>query len=335
MNPDTADAESQKSRQSDLSFDISAERERIENVMKVVTTGDIDRLKGIISNDGNEKRDSDLRHAMRAASEHGQLDCVQLLHEKGVSLDWAPHFAATNGHINILEYIKDNSDVLEDMSRAQETACYALEVGRKPEAALWLFDQGRVSSVFVMQAAIRSGRVDVIDEVYRHFYKLEEVLNLDIDDILQEAFPFVWIHAICDSKRMCNVVEYLLSISSQALENHWQQELFHRNRKRMRLASTIGRMSDMYAVQEAFNRGVARKQLVQLWSDLSIENKRVLIGRLMGVETTGRLEFLTSIVSSFLGIRRPVRSSSPDTTRGASGIQSLPPGPPMSWSVSG
>merc|ERR1711964_147164 len=160
--------------------------------------------------------------------------------------------------------------------------------------------------------------------------------GLDIDNILQEAFPFVWIHAISDryNLRMCNVVEYLLSISSQALESHWQQELFHRNRKRMRLASTIGRMSDMYAVQEAFNRGVARKRLVQLWSDPSIENKRVLIERLMGVETTGRLEFLTSIVSSFLGIRRPVRSSSPDI-RGAPGTQNLPPGPPMSWSVSG
>lgn len=251
---------------------------------------------------------------MQSSARAGKLDCVQMLHAEGVSLDWAPHFAATKGHIQILEYVLQNSRVLNDFSSAQETACYALEMGKNPEAALWLFEQERTSATFTMQAAIRSGSVDVIEGVYRHFYQRQEDRDLDLDHILSESFPFVWIHAIANPKGMCQVVEYLVSLSSQELEKQWRDDLFKRQRKRMRLASCIGRMKDMYDVQAAFDRGVQRKRTLEMWSGLTADGKQDFVERLMEGETNGNLSYFTSLVGSYLVVRKPPRNTEKQDT---------------------
>jgi len=236
------------------------------------------------------------QHAVKCCAKHGWLEGLKFLRDRDVPLLWAPMFASMKGHIHILEWIDSTTTYLRSLTVAMECVSYGIAVGGNPKAALWLMDRGYIGPKFVVQSAVRKGEVPLLDEVYLRLRG--DFAQPSLNEVLKDSFPYVWINAIGAPHKVSDMIEYLVSISNLELENEWRRQVFHRNKKRMRLAKVLGNWTAPTEVQKAFNRGMAKK--FSGWSDISDQERHIFLETLMESQTDTRLAHVSDLVDQFI-----------------------------------
>merc|ERR1711964_850114 len=175
---------------------------------------------------------------------------------------------------------------------------YAIEAGGNPKAAIWMLEKGYSTPLFLMQASIRRGNVGVISVVYDHLK--QTIGQQELNGVLKESFSGIWLHAIAEPDKLCRIVEYLASRSDLKFESFLRKRIFDRNKKRMRLAKTLGnfRYSVYIDAQQAFTRGIKTKLVG--WSGLSNQDKHTFLEMLMEAKTNTHLNHVAGLVDEYL-----------------------------------